>query len=320
MHSANKYRELFRAATHAALIHARAAKSLTHPGVKGEIVEILVRDLFRPLLPADVGVATGQIVECYSGRLSRQHDVILFDKSILPPILYEGAKGLIPIESVLHTIEVKTTLTAEGLRDAHEAAKQLLTFSYLPGQRDAQGRERHHAIEKARSAVFALDSDLSGGGMSEAERYRSIYRGDAPVLGAICVANREYWWEMHGAWIKIPGNERNDEILGFVAGVSNTYKWVALNRGLPNLGNYLMKEPDELIFIPSGTRPVVHLTCDGCGKRALLSLPPGHPPSQAYENGFRSDDRCKCGGNLVAPPGLYEYHDGLLVLAEELKS
>lgn len=314
MEGENKYQAFFRAAISAALAHARAAKGLTHPGVKGEIVEILVRDLFRPLLPADVGVASGQIVEYYTGRLSRQHDVIIFDKSILPPVLYEGTKGLIPIESVLYTIEVKSTLTNEGLKAAHEAAKELLGFTYLPGQRDSKGGEKHHAIEKARSVLFALDSDLSVHGISEVERYRSIYKNEYPFIRAICVANKEYWWEAFGSWVKVPGNDANDETLGFIAGVSNTYKWVALSRGLPNLGNYIMKHPDQFISFPSGTQPTVGLTCHACGRKAVLALSKDLPQSQSYPDGFRSDSKCQCGGNLVAPPGTYELRDGLLVL------
>ena len=63
-----------------AIHSARAASSLTHQGVKGTALEILVRDLFRPLLPADIGVGTGQILDCASGRLSAQVDVVLYDK------------------------------------------------------------------------------------------------------------------------------------------------------------------------------------------------------------------------------------------------
>jgi Domain of unknown function (DUF6602) len=95
----------------AALGAARAVSTLSHQGVKGAVREVLLRELFRPLLPRDMGVGTGQIATS-SGDLSPQLDVIIYDRRILPPVLFEAVLGVFPIEAVLATIEVKTMLTA----------------------------------------------------------------------------------------------------------------------------------------------------------------------------------------------------------------
>jgi hypothetical protein len=136
----NPFQALPRARIIGAVQSGRAAGTLTHQGVQGTVLEILVRGLFRPLLPADIGTGTGQILECSTGRLSPQVDVILYDKSILPPILHDESNGIFPIEAVLYAIEVKTTLTRSELQSAHDNAKTLYAFSYLPSR--PQGDDR----------------------------------------------------------------------------------------------------------------------------------------------------------------------------------
>jgi hypothetical protein len=105
------YRNFIRVWVEAAVGAGRAATGVSHLGLRGEVREILVRDLFRPLLPADVGVGTGEIIS-YTNQTSSQTDIILFDRRILPPVLFEDRLGLFPIESVLYAIEVKSKLTA----------------------------------------------------------------------------------------------------------------------------------------------------------------------------------------------------------------
>lgn len=238
----------------------------------------------------------------------------------LPPILYEGTKGTVPIESVLYTIEIKTTLTSQELKKSHEAAKALHNYCYLPGQRDQFGKALNHPIEKARSVIFALNSDLTVNGKTEVERYREIYEADYPYLRAICVAEKDYWWENRGSWLRITGTDIFDETLAFIGGVSNTYKWVAKTRGWPNLGNYIINTDNEFVTLPSGTQPTVNLNCENCDNKAVLSIDNPVKTMDDYPNGFVSNSPCpKCGEKLVAPSGRYENQGGLLVKIAEIK-
>ena len=127
------YRSLFVSRVAAAIGAAKAAAAVTQSGVKGTIREILVRDLFRPLLPSDLGVGTGQIATA-KNELSPQQDVVIFDRRILPSVLFEETVGIFPVESVLATVEVKTTLTAAELRSAYDNAKRIHSYSYLSGK------------------------------------------------------------------------------------------------------------------------------------------------------------------------------------------
>ncbi|WP_414477702.1 DUF6602 domain-containing protein [Pandoraea pnomenusa] len=85
MPNKNQYQAFLRAKISGAIAEARAASSIKHQGVKGTVLEILVARLFRPLLPSDIGIGSGQIIDKIHGSMSTQIDIILYDKSILPP-------------------------------------------------------------------------------------------------------------------------------------------------------------------------------------------------------------------------------------------
>ncbi len=316
--SMSKYKDLMRSRVESAIGQARAVNGAVHQGLKGEILEILIRELFKPLLPADIGVGTGQIVNKYTEEISSQEDIILYDKSILPPILFHETSGFFPIESVLYTIEVKTTLTATELSKSHLAAKKLNGFGYLSGLKDEKGNEKHHPVEKARSVVFALQSDLVENGKSEAQRYKEIYRDEGPFLAAICIVDKEYWFEMRGSWVKLPTINRFDEVLGFLGGIMNTYKSVAASRNNPLLGNYVidMRETSYLETIPSGTQTIVRLFCDRCKQLGVLSLGKTEMVLNVGKE-LKADNPCPCGGTYKAPAGRYEVRDGELVKISE---
>jgi hypothetical protein len=56
------YRDLILSRVEAAVKAAKAVSNITHEGLKGQLREIVIRDLFYPLLPSDVVVGTGEII------------------------------------------------------------------------------------------------------------------------------------------------------------------------------------------------------------------------------------------------------------------
>jgi hypothetical protein len=246
----NAYQTLLRSRVKGAVASARAATGITHQGLKGEVLEILISDLFVPLLPTDVGIGTGQIVECKRGILSNQTDIILYDKSILPPLLFDRRQGIFPIEAVLYAIEVKTTLTKAELEKSHVHAKTLNNCRYIIAE-DKQGSA---CIERVRSVVFALNTDLRAQDRSEIHRYRDIYGDDHPYIRAICVVDRGYWYDDGGKWLNFRTVGEFGEVLAFIGGVTNTYGSIARSRGTPMLGNYII--PNDVIAMSvMATRP-----------------------------------------------------------------
>jgi uncharacterized protein DUF6602 len=313
----NQLQALLRGRVRAAVGSARAASSVTHQGLKGAILEILISKLFRPLLPADIGVGTGQIVECHKGTLSNQIDVVLYDRSILPPELVDDRTGIFPIEAVLYAIEVKTTLTHDELRTSHQNAAKLDSFSYLSGQINEDGTEKHHPIEKVRSVVFALKSDLSGTQSTEIDRYKEIYGDDIPYIRAICVAGREYWYDTGQVWVSQSPNDEFDEVLGFIGGVTNTYRGVARSRGYPKLGMYIVPhaaDMKDVKLVPS-RRQNPELECNSCGKKFTLTTSLG-ALRLTIKGAVSVPQPCPdCRGALATKPGRYETVDGVLKTA-----
>ena len=82
------YRDLISARVQAAVGAAKPVTDITHKVLKGQLREIVIKDLFNPLLQSDVGVETGEIVSA-DNRQSGQQDVVILNRSILPPILLE---------------------------------------------------------------------------------------------------------------------------------------------------------------------------------------------------------------------------------------
>jgi len=313
MNSPNQYRDLFRSRVASAIEQARATSKLSHQGVKGSIVEILIRDLLRPLLPADIGVGSGQIIDSYAGAMSNQIDIVLYDRSILPPILYDGTTGLFPIESVLYSIEVKTRLTAADLRDAHASAKRLATeFGYRPGKETGTGEALHHPIDKLRSVVFALASDLRGSKTTEADRYRKIYADSDAHLRAICVVDREYWYDNGDFWVGTKASNF-DGVLAFIGGVTNTYRRVAESRGRPGLGSYIIPAVTALKGTKSRDFVSVSLICAQCGLNGESAPKLALPHSSVTVNGSLTMTCPNCGGQMKSEDGVYKFEKGVLV-------
>jgi hypothetical protein len=201
----------------------------------------VIRDLLRPLFPADIGLGTGEIITADSQH-SRQQDVVVFDKSIVPPILLERTTGGFPIESVLYAIEIKTVLTAAELKSSLESAKQLHSLKYLPGEYDANGNPIQSHMQAIIPSILAFESDLSGSGKTETQRLQEVW-GDAfdeAPIQMVCVLGRGCWtWTKTTKWYAWPITYPLEEIIAFISVLMNSYKQVALSRRAPRLGMYL---------------------------------------------------------------------------------
>jgi hypothetical protein len=166
---------------------------------------------------------------------------VIFDKRILPPILLERVKGIFPIESVLYAIEVKSTITANEIETSHKSATELMGFMYQSGDYDDSGKSTNHIVEKVISCVFAFGTDLTLEGKNEIDRYDEIRDLDYhPPLRAICVVGRGYWYWSGNKWKTWERTYDFEEVVGFIAGVMNTYRRVAATRKEPRLGRYLI--------------------------------------------------------------------------------
>lgn len=216
---------------------ARAMTSVTHNGLKGALREIVVRDLLEPLLPPEYVVGSGQIISAW-GQTSGQTDIVVCDRRVLPPLLFDRAQGFFPIEAVIATIEVKTELDAPELQMAHDAAAKVAKFVHAP----PVGQYTHtpgHEIEHVLSMVLAFGTDLTVSGKTELERYAEKYRIDEPALRAICVVGRGFWVRANHQWHDKRCSCPEGEVVGLVVGLVNTCQRVAKTRIQPDMRDYI---------------------------------------------------------------------------------
>ncbi len=85
---------------------------IQHPGEKGRMLESVVRDFLRSLLPDEYGISTGFIVSELNGQItsSPQLDIIIYDAVRGGPIARLESCDVFPLESVIAYFEVKTSL------------------------------------------------------------------------------------------------------------------------------------------------------------------------------------------------------------------
>lgn len=240
MHPA--YRDAMLARVAAAIAHARGAREVKHRGLKGRLREILIRELFRPLLPADIGLGSGEIVT-YAGRTSSEQDVVMFDRAVLPPAVMEDVYGLFPMESVLYTFEVKSVLTPTELK------KSVANFTEL--LHDQQASWPSHcqqcavAYKSIIPVIFAFDLGAGLKASNIVQRLDALQAPGQSYVGAVCAVGHGYWiWESpQKRWRAFPMTYEFEEVVSLLAGVMNSYRDIARSRHVRfPLGRYLLDD------------------------------------------------------------------------------
>lgn len=108
----------------AALTKADSIGSMRHNLSKGQLRELFITDLFMKFLPHQFDIGSGIIVN-QKGEQSNQTDLVIYDKSILPPFISESISGIFPIESVIATIEIKSKCSGTEFNKVNKKANYL---------------------------------------------------------------------------------------------------------------------------------------------------------------------------------------------------
>jgi hypothetical protein len=230
-----------------AISEAQNASKVEHSGVRGRIREIAASSIFLPMLPGGFEIGTGKICDRH-GQQSPETDLIIYNRAILPPVLYSERDGLFPIEASFYAVEIKSVITATEVRDAIRKGKAILDLDYeMPlGPDSVTGKALVN--KPVLLSLFGFDSDLAQSGMTEIQRYANydpLWNTD-PVLRVICVIGRGYWYfkRDRAGWVFHPATELHDEVIDFVGNIGNslTRKVSAREREGQPLGQYLMRE------------------------------------------------------------------------------
>lgn len=106
------------------LVAQSTSASITgHPLHKGTPRESFIHEFLKDHLPTTISIGTGEIIDCNSspGEPRNQYDIILY-RNDYPKLNFGGGVNAYLIESVVATIEVKSTLTSDELERSIIAA------------------------------------------------------------------------------------------------------------------------------------------------------------------------------------------------------
>lgn len=111
---AKNYRDIFR--TESAKLKALAASSFDHPTAKGDSREELVREFLRPRIGTAFGIEKAEIVDS-DGRTTGEYDAVVFDARTGGALASEGGRRVVRVESAVLTIEIKSQLRHDDLKE-----------------------------------------------------------------------------------------------------------------------------------------------------------------------------------------------------------
>jgi hypothetical protein len=170
--------------------------------------------------------------------------LVIYNRALLPALMYSDRDGIYPVESTYYAFEIKSEASASTLGDAIGKARQIITLDH--SRKEGYRGNKSPAV----SVFFAFGSDLSLEGKAELDRYKELDSAwkDDPVIKVMCVVDRGYWYfsEKEHRWFYQPTTSTFDEVLILVSHIVNTLvrRPLVSDRPAPLFGDYL-RPPDE---------------------------------------------------------------------------
>lgn len=215
-----------------AVATAKAVNDVNHLSTRGRLREVLISELFRPLFPSTFEIMTGVLVD-HTGNSahnqSGQEDILIYSREVLPGGMRLEETGLLPIEACVAVIEVKSTLTASGVKQSIEHAQRVrgLQTVYEKIARSLPIPWPKYAAVYPIYNVFALQTDLTSN--QEWERFSQTHREmgyeNSAIFSACIVGSGMAEWHgqtpgVNAKNIQVPTNDFA-EIISFISFVSD---------------------------------------------------------------------------------------------------
>ena len=205
-------------------------EKIQHAGLRGRFRELLIENILSPWLPPYVSCGTGTIIaHNHVQRESTQDDIILFDKSLTPPILASSnlREGVFLFNSVIARIEVKSTVKNEDFRKFCNSSIELSKMKYSVRSSSAP------LFTAPFNVLFAYKSDVVTKDNFELSRLKNAMdelRIDplSGLISMICIPGKGFWKLGHKpdgktrTWQKLNSTKDEDHIAWFTGCISSS--------------------------------------------------------------------------------------------------
>lgn len=149
----------------------QSATAFEHKGIRGDERAAALANFFRKHLPSNVAVSKGEAMD-HHGRRSGQLDLILYDSDIAAPITVQSENVLVPAESLLAVVEVKTILSQDELNKCYLAASKVRRLRPFKQQfigARAEGAPAEDGRLRCLYTVFSYETNLTDTGWMQKE-------------------------------------------------------------------------------------------------------------------------------------------------------
>ena len=220
-----------------AIAEAHALRGISHQLLKGRLREIVYENLLSPLLPPSFMLGSGAVVD-HEGGQSGEVDIIVCNKSIMPPFNIGVRDGLFPVETCLYALEIKSTLKSEDIKTTIRKFRSVHDLATLPG-----GGIVENAYFPV-TALFAFSSKVNEAKML-AKLADANKEASAAVVQIVCIVGQGYWRWANGAWWQFPPTVDHQEVLDFLGGTLNTAYSAQFALAGAKIGQYIIQENRE---------------------------------------------------------------------------
>ncbi len=204
---------------------AQALTKLDHKALKGQLRELFASRLLAKFLTVQYGIGSGIILN-QLGMQSKQIDIIIYDRRILPPFIEEQKIALYPAECVLATIEVRSKVTKKVIREYAEFAKSIHEELYEP----ICSHYRDYDLLRPLCSLFGFYGSDICKGLEENQIYDWMMNNAKPLFG-VCVLNKFSWLNImreQGALTLFRDN--NEETKAFIAPLLDNIRTISERR------------------------------------------------------------------------------------------
>lgn len=181
----NIARQYMSARIDGAIAQARAFQQHPNPWTRGRLREITLQELLKPMLPPTWGIGTGFVVDATGQTTQRdladddmsgQEDIIIYAREQLPEFWKLQEQLLVPVESCLGVIEVKSKLTRGDLAATLNHADKVASLKSSTRKREQSSvRDLWRAMEALYEQLPSWEEHVASQPPDNFSRFRPHY-------------------------------------------------------------------------------------------------------------------------------------------------